>query len=154
MSINTNNPITFWMKANNSFLLFYFENDSNDKNEFLKEVSSLYNEWMDPDSADIDPELMGEIDNSSPEDWILEHLCDCSFTKVEMITYSNETAVIIDHIMDTIEELDGYSVDSEYDHLEQHDCSVISDSLKSIINYTIKNGSENRRIIVEDDFTN
>jgi len=148
MSNKQNSSVKFWMKANNSILLFHFEDDSYKKEEFLEEVMSLYNEWENFENADIDPELIGEIDNSTPENWILEHLSAHTYSSVEILRYSDETAYIIDAIVDSTKELNGYTNDEEYDDLERHDCRIIAEHNNEILEWVYAKAAIERRVII------
>ena len=117
--------VKFWIPETKQYLVFTFEKEY-DEGKVMEDIGGYYREYLDPDEAGVEEEMLDELENSTIYSWIVDHMYDCGDYDIEDVTevnVSDDTAKIIDYLMDVIAENNEYYEAS--DDCDSHDAGVV-----------------------------
>lgn len=132
--------VKFWLREIDSFLEFTLSKEY-DEEKVIEDINSFYFEYMNPDEAGVDEEALDEIETSSLQSWIIDHMYDCGDYEIEgvdEVSVDLKMGRIINLLEDNISELTRYTNNDEYDDVEVHDCNVAIEAYQLVLD-AIKN---------------
>ena len=104
------NKITFWIPETKQYLVFNL-NKEYDEEKVRETIDGYYREYLDPEEAGIEEEMLDELETSSICSWIVDHMYDCGdfeIASIREVNVSDEVAKIIDYLTEMIAENKSY----------------------------------------------
>ena len=127
--------VKFWLREINTFLEFTFSEEY-DVEKVVEDIDSYYFEYLNPDEAGVEEEMLDEIETSTLDGWIIDHMYDCGDYEIEdvdTIHVDEKMGDVITLIESNINELEGYLKNEEYDDIEKHDCKVAIETYRLVL---------------------
>lgn len=92
--------VIFWISETKQYLVFTFEKEY-DEGKVMEDINGYYREYLNPDEAGVEEEMLDEIESSSITSWIVDHMYDCGDYDIEDVAEIN----VSDYDADTIDAL-------------------------------------------------
>lgn len=130
--------VKFWMSESKSFIVLNLNKEC-DEGEVKESINEYYQEYINPDEAGVDAEMLDEIESVTPFRWIFDHMCDREEFDVDSasrVFVSDDVAKIIDYLTEKIAENREYYEES--DDCDGHDAGVVMEAAQDVLDFIEK----------------
>lgn len=136
--------VKFWMSETKSFIVLNLNKEC-DEGEVKEAINEYYQEYINPDEAGVDEEMLDEIESVTPFRWIFDHMCnreEFDIVSANRVYVSTDVAKIIDYLTEKVAENETYY--KEYDDCDGHDAGVVMETAQDVLDFIEKSVVKDR----------